>query len=1128
MDKFKKFIAGSLVALMAVSAASPAAAVTIEELLAQIAALQAQLVALQSQQGGGSYVGVLTKNLKQGMTDPEVNILQSGLAKDSAVYPEGLVTGYFGPLTKAAVIRFQEKYASEVLAPWGLTNGTGFVGSTTRDKFNALYGQAAPTVSPTPGVSPAPADSVSVALSPDAPAAGTLVADSTSGDGAQALASVAAFRFTAPAAGAVKVTSLKVQRTGVSADADVSNMYLYVDGARVAESPSISSGYFTFTNSAGLFEVPAGSYKDVVVKIDLSNGTSSGKTFIFGLAAADSVVAGVSTVSGSFPIYGSQMTTAQISDLGKMTISSALPSSNTTVDAGTTNYEVFRFSALASDQPQKVSYMKFTLVGTADYDALQNIGLYVDGTQVGSSVAMMGTDKTVEFDLSSAPLSFTSGQTRTVALRADVIKGSGRNFYFQVAKSSDFVSMDTTYNVYLKTNQSNVWSLFKAAGTTSINSGSIVTNKASDSPTGPLALNATNMKIAKFELKAVGEDVKVSSMYAKVVESVNSHIVSNLKLYIAGSQFGSTVASPADSTVQTFSGNYTFKAGETVVVEIYADLTGTLANGDSITATLEDNDASNGVRQSTGDSIDVPSSDVGANAISISAGTLSAVKNSSVANISTVLNAQDVVIASWLITAPSDQGVRINSITVDDGQSSTNGLGSAFSNLMLFNGSTQLGQTIASPSTTGGSDNTFNISTTFEVPAGQSKQIDLKADVLSSASTSTWNGESTDAARITSMDATGLITNSATTYGSGNVSGQLITLNSGATLTIANEASPTMPDSTYVVAGDTEQTLAAWRFSANNTESVKVTRVKVFESGADDKPGNFKNVKLYVDGVQAGATVPAFTTSTATSSTNGWTMDYVLFEDNAGLFTVPQNSYKTLVVKADATDKSNASFVDDGAKQRFSLEITDGTATATTNVSAKGSTSNQYVTLESGSSATNELNGSAMTFARSRPVFAYVAASGTTLTPGVMEVFRFRITAHSSDDVKFMNTTASSNIRLTVLAGKAAATGDVVLYDAGTSTALQTASANSLATNATIDFNSFSSTVPAGTTKEYYVTANLSVFTTTGDSFQVSLKNAAADMSFNDNSSTSADIEEANYVGIGLPINGGVFTKPGA
>ena len=61
-------------------------------------------------------------------------------AQGQDVYPEGLVTGNFLSLTKAAVIRFQEKYASEILVPLGLNNGTGYVGAKTRVKINQILG----------------------------------------------------------------------------------------------------------------------------------------------------------------------------------------------------------------------------------------------------------------------------------------------------------------------------------------------------------------------------------------------------------------------------------------------------------------------------------------------------------------------------------------------------------------------------------------------------------------------------------------------------------------------------------------------------------------------------------------------------------------------------------------------------------------------------------------------------------------------------------------------------------------------------------------------------------------------------------------------------------------------------
>ena len=81
----------------------------------------------------------LTKDLKRGDRGTEVEILQNWLAKDIKIYPEGLVTGYYGILTHSAVIRFQQKYSEEILRPWGLVEGTGRVDEITRKKLNEVY-----------------------------------------------------------------------------------------------------------------------------------------------------------------------------------------------------------------------------------------------------------------------------------------------------------------------------------------------------------------------------------------------------------------------------------------------------------------------------------------------------------------------------------------------------------------------------------------------------------------------------------------------------------------------------------------------------------------------------------------------------------------------------------------------------------------------------------------------------------------------------------------------------------------------------------------------------------------------------------------------------------------------------
>lgn len=82
---------------------------------------------------------IFSSILRPGMRGREVVNLQTLLAKDKSIYPEGVITGYFGQLTKQAVIRFQEKYAADILIPNGLIKGTGIVGPATLKKLNEIF-----------------------------------------------------------------------------------------------------------------------------------------------------------------------------------------------------------------------------------------------------------------------------------------------------------------------------------------------------------------------------------------------------------------------------------------------------------------------------------------------------------------------------------------------------------------------------------------------------------------------------------------------------------------------------------------------------------------------------------------------------------------------------------------------------------------------------------------------------------------------------------------------------------------------------------------------------------------------------------------------------------------------------
>ena len=82
---------------------------------------------------------IFMSDLRYGSRGREVNNLQKCLSSiGGGIYPKGQITGYYGKNTKDAVIRFQEKYAKEILSPYGLKKGTGEVRGKTREKLNEI------------------------------------------------------------------------------------------------------------------------------------------------------------------------------------------------------------------------------------------------------------------------------------------------------------------------------------------------------------------------------------------------------------------------------------------------------------------------------------------------------------------------------------------------------------------------------------------------------------------------------------------------------------------------------------------------------------------------------------------------------------------------------------------------------------------------------------------------------------------------------------------------------------------------------------------------------------------------------------------------------------------------------
>lgn len=139
------------------------------ELRAKIAALLAEVSALQNELDGMktkeereriAQIFHLIGSLAEGTRSDEVKMLQTLLAKDSDIYPEGYITGYYGKLTSAAAGRFKNAHTAPSISveSIGVPRISGITATSTATSMTVAWKTNVPTSAKIWWGSPGPLD----------------------------------------------------------------------------------------------------------------------------------------------------------------------------------------------------------------------------------------------------------------------------------------------------------------------------------------------------------------------------------------------------------------------------------------------------------------------------------------------------------------------------------------------------------------------------------------------------------------------------------------------------------------------------------------------------------------------------------------------------------------------------------------------------------------------------------------------------------------------------------------------------------------------------------------------------------------------------------------------------------
>ncbi len=1121
----KKVVALAMGLALAFSAVfvTTARAATNEELQAQISNLLAMIATLQAQLGGSNNNGgsngsctpmQFTLSHKKGDNGGEVMNIQKFLNMDSATQvastgagSPGNETSYFGPATKAAVIKFQNKYASEVLAPVGLATGTGYWGSSSRAKANAMEIARCASSNNNNNNNNNSNNGTGTDLTVSA------AAQPGNGLAVESAANLPFTKFTLTA-GASDMTfdSVTVELTGLADKAAFSSVALLDEnGNQVGITKTLNSN--DQANVGETTTIPAGMSKTFTV---VGNMKSS-LTNYAGQVASLSVVAvnSSSTVAGSLPITGAQHTINSSLTIGTATAAVGVddPDASKSKEIGTTGYKFQAIKITAgSAEDIRVKSVRWNQSGSASASDLSNVKLTFDGNTYTPTVS--GDYYTFNF---GSGVVIKKGLSKEMVLSADIVNGSASTIIFDIRKDTDLIVTGETYG-YGITPTATAGSASSSSSdftsstpwfdgvTVTITGGSFNSvSKSNAAPAADIAEQVADTVLGAFEVDIKGEPITVESLKFDTVttDADSGGETVQITNVVLTDQNGTVLAGPEDSTSYTIGGTDTdvltfssvsFPTGVTTMY-VKGQLDSNWESDDKIKLKTDPSSQwTNVVGDNTGDTISTSAmSAATANEMTVKTVAMTAITLSQPVARSVVKGAKDFVWATGsLSTSDSGEDVKVSAVKIQDVTTSAADVNDIlnveiWADLTSATSSrgdvyeTKVSNTEQFDASAAGADVTLNfvLDNQFVIAKNSTVNIAVVADLSASAVGTVGTDKHT--IDIDAVTASGVTTSADASDTSVTGGGQAMTIASTGAVTVSLDSSS--PDAKLILDDtSTEQEFAVFKFKTTDVEAVKVRKMTVTAVDTADDDAVAKYVFYDKSGNKLGEATPDVTANTAE----------VTFSTPLEIAADTNTTVKVKAVMAnvDGTAVQNGDSVGVKIAAAGDLDVIGVDSATAITPTLSSPTGNTHTLYE----------------AYPEVAVADSGASKSLTANAAMQVMKVTISNPGDKEINFLN--GSSNVfKVTLRHHDASGTATMASWSMtdGTNTLCSAPSltlAEDTDNTVTCDFATNSLTVPAGGSKDVYVYANTSSLTASNSSVYAYLKDTAATIKFDIDSDT--------------------------